>query len=138
MDNYDDIINLSRPKSMYPKQSISSRSSQFAPFAALTGYDDLVSETARLTSSKRYITDEVKSLLNDKLTYLYKTKTNTKVTITYFKKDFLKPGGEYLTITNSIKKIDTYKKCIILIDNTIILFNNIIDISSDIFNNLYE
>ena len=52
MDNYSDIINLSRPVSKRPRMSLKQRSAQFAPFAALTGYKGQVKETARLTNKK--------------------------------------------------------------------------------------
>ena len=60
MDNYSDIINLSRPVSKRPRMSLKQRSAQFAPFAALTGYKGQVKETARLTNKKIEINEELK------------------------------------------------------------------------------
>ena len=67
MDNYSDIINLSRPVSKRPRMSLEQRSAQFAPFAALTGYEGQVKETARLTNKKIEINEELKEILNLKI-----------------------------------------------------------------------
>ena len=70
MNNYDDIINLNRPISKHSHLSIESRASQFAPFAALVGYDEAVKETARLTDKRIEIDDGLKEMLNSKLNYI--------------------------------------------------------------------
>ena len=70
MNNYDDIINLNRPISKHSRLSIESRASQFAPFAALVGYDEAVKETARLTDKRLEIDDGLKEMLNSKLNYI--------------------------------------------------------------------
>ena len=131
MNRYDDIINLPHHTSKtHKRMSVESRAAQFAPFAALTGYEDAVKETARLTDEEIIIDDGLKEKLNDKLQYLLsKIKTEPKATFTYFIKDKNKNGGKYKTITNKIKKIDLYNQYIILIDNTKIPINNIINIT---------
>lgn len=40
--DYDDMIDLPRPISHYPRMSASARAAQFAPYAALVGYKDIV------------------------------------------------------------------------------------------------
>ena len=72
MNNYKDIINLTRPQSKHPHLRIDSRAAQFAPFAALTGYDNAVKETARLTKRKIELNDELKEIINNKLNYIEK------------------------------------------------------------------
>lgn len=72
MDNYSDIINLSRPVSKRPRMSLKQRSAQFAPFAALTGYKGQVKETARLTNKKIEINEELKEILNKKIQLIQK------------------------------------------------------------------
>ena len=117
MDDYSDIINLSRPVSKRPRMSLEQRSAQFAPFAALTGYEGQVKETARLTNKKIEINEELKEILDLKIQLIQeKIKEQPDVTITYFIPDDKKQGGKYKTVTNSVKKIDTYKNEIILID----------------------
>ena len=131
MDNYSDIINLSRPVSKRPRMSLEQRSAQFAPFAALTGYKGQVKETARLTNKKIEINEELKEILNKKIQLIQKKiKEQPQIEITYFIPDSKKDGGKYETVTNSVKKIDTYKGEIILIDGTTIAIDEIIDINS--------
>ena len=67
MENYNDIIHLSRPKSKHPRMSLYQRSAQFAPFAALTGYEEKVIETARLTEREIEIDDEIKKRIRRKI-----------------------------------------------------------------------
>ena len=110
MDNYSDIINLSRPVSKRPRMSLEQRSAQFAPFAALTGYEGQVKETARLTDKRIELNEELKEILDLKIQLIQeKIKEQPDVTITYFIPDDKKQGGKYKTVTNSVKKIDTYK-----------------------------
>ena len=136
MDDYSDIINLSRPVSKRPRMTLEQRSAQFAPFAALTGYEGQVKETARLTNKKIEINEELKEILDLKIQLIQeKIKEQPDVTITYFIPDDKKQGGKYKTVTNSVKKIDTYKNEIILIDGTTIAIDEIIDISSEIIKN---
>lgn len=136
MSRYDDIINLPHHVSKTHKpMSMESRASQFAPFAALSGYGDAVKETARLTDKEIIIDDGLKEMLNDKLQFLLgRIKSKPYATFTYFIKDKNKDGGKYKTISNKIKKIDLYNQYIILIDNTKIPINDIINIASEIFN----
>ncbi len=134
MDTYSDIINLSRPVSKRPRMSLEQRSAQFAPFAALTGYEGQVKETARLTNKKIEINEELKEILNQKIQLIQKKiKEQPQIEITYFIPDSKKEGGKYETVTNSVKKIDTYKGEIILIDGTTIAIDEIIDINSEIY-----
>ena len=130
MNNYDDIINMPHHISKTRKpMSLQNRSAQFAPFSALTTYDEKVREVARETSKKIELDDGIKLMLNDKLSFIKTNiKLRPKVTITYFVKDEKKSGGHYKTITSNVKIVDEVYKRIVLIDNTIISFDNIIDI----------
>lgn len=139
MNNYDDIINLKRPISNHSHLSIESRASQFSPFAALTGYDDEIKETSRITDKKIIIDDGLKAMLNDKLNYLNEhINENYNISITYFIKDTKKEGGKYLTKQGIIKRIDTVNEIIKFSDNITISMNDIINITGDIFNSLYD
>ena len=134
MNDYSDIINLSRPVSKRPRMSLEQRSAQFAPFAALIGYEGQVKETARLTDKRIELNEELKEILDLKIQLIQeKIKKQPDVTITYFIPDDKKQGGKYKTVTNSVKKIDTYKNEIILIDGTTIAIDEIIDISNEIY-----
>lgn len=130
MGKYNDIINLPHHVSTkHPRLSMEQRAAQFAPFAALTGYEDAVKEIARLTEDRIELDDEEKAVIDSKLREIQnKLQSNPKVTITYFIHDSKKSGGEYVTVIGNVKKIDEYKQCLILNDKRIIPINEIIDI----------
>ncbi len=79
------------------------RAAQFAPFAALTGYEDAVRETARLTDSKMELSDTQKEDLNRRLTEA--VTEDREVTVTYFVPDARKNGGSYIETTGRIIKV---------------------------------
>lgn len=135
-DNYEDIIYLPHyePKN-YPRMSSNNRASQFAPFSALTGYEEQVKETARLTNKRMEIDEGLKNVLNNKLQVIQMNiKSNPEITIVYFVPDKKKSGGTYISITGNVKKIDTIKELIIMRDNTKIPMNDILSIAGDILN----
>lgn len=131
-NKYDDIINLPHHISnKHPQMSLEARAAQFAPFAALTGYDDEVKETARLTNKRIELDDEAKSVLDSKIQMIMENiSAKPTISITYFIPDIKKDGGEYVTITGIIKKIDEYKQVIVLEDKTEIPINEIADIQT--------
>lgn len=135
MKDYCDIINLPHHVSKNrPQMSMRDRAAQFAPFAALTGYDDAVKETARQTNKKIELLDEQVAILNEKILLLNeKNKDNPEITITYFIPDKKKEGGAYITIKGIVKKIDEYNKLITMQDGRKIDMENIFDIQGDIF-----
>ena len=137
MNKYADIIHLSRPKSKHPSMSLNNRSFQFAPFSALTGYEEKVKETARITSSKIDLEEDAKIKLNDKLDWLKENITkNPEVTITYFVADKKKRGGSYQKVTGNIRRIDEVGKCLVFMDKTKVFLDDIIDIKSDVYYNI--
>ena len=137
MNKYDDIINLSRPISKHPKMTLYQRSAQFAPFSALTGYEGQVKETARLTDRRIELDEEIKLKLNLKIQIIQEMlHNNPEIEIKYYVPDKIKDGGKYETIKNKVKKIDNYNQAIIMQDDLKIDINEIIDIKSDIFNNI--
>lgn len=127
---YEDIINLEHPTSkVHQRMSKEARAAQFAPFAALTGHDEAVKETERLTEKKKYIDENFKSILDEKILIIQdKIKNQPLVSITYFVPDNKKDGGKYITMTDYIKKIDTYERVIVLKNKVKIKFQDIIDI----------
>ena len=134
MDNYSDIINLSRPVSKRPRMSLKQRSAQFAPFAALTGYKGQVKETSRLNNKKIEINEELKEILNKKIQLIQKKiKEQPQIEITYFIPDSKKDGGKYEIICNTIQKIDMYTNEFVMLDGTRININDIIDIQGNLF-----
>ena len=128
---YDDIINMPHKVSSSHKQmSLYNRAAQFAPFAALTGYEEAITETKRQTSKKIELTEEEKSIINNKLIEIENYFNSNKCfNIKYFVKDKLKDGGSYYEVTGCVKRIDTYNNLIILTNNIKIPINDIISIS---------
>lgn len=137
MNDYNDIINLSRPNSKRSRMSLEQRSAQFASFAALSGFEGQVKEKARLTSKRVEIDEEVKAILDMKLKVIKdRIKSNPEVEITYFIPDDKKEGGKYVTIKNTIIKLDYYNRKILTAEGTKISLDEIIDIQSEIFNEI--
>lgn len=131
MNKYDDIIDLPHHVSKTRKpMSLYNRAAQFAPFAALTGYDDAIAETARLTETKVELSDELKNDLNQKINFIKNNiKVHPEITIKYFVRDNKKSGGIYKSLTSIIKKVDDFNKCLIFADNTNVYFDDIISIT---------
>ena len=134
-DKYRDIINLPHHQSKRrPSMSMIDRAAQFSPFAALTGHNDAIIETARLTDRKIELDEGTKSVLNEKIQMIsdYLSEMPT-VTFTHFEPDIKKDGGAYLKTTGTVKKIDDFNKEIYLTDGTIILIEHIYEIESELF-----
>ena len=115
MKNYDDIKGFSRPQ--YPDlspMSIHDRAAQFAPFAALTGYDAAIDETARLTDKKLELSEEQQEYLNQQIQLLIeRISEKPTVEIIYFVPDERKSGGEYVTVTGDVRRVDDYNREIV-------------------------
>ncbi len=125
MDKYLDIIDIKHYEPRFHnRMTIENRSAIFAPFAALTGYEDCINESSRFVESKIDLSFDELELLNRKVID-YK---NKNIKITYFIKDKYKSGGIYITITDKIKKIDLITKEIILESREIIKIEDILDI----------
>lgn len=117
---------MDRPKSKYPKMSMSDRAAQFAPFAALTGHKEAVIEQGRITQEKRILSNEEKLEINEKIIELINLKS--KCRITYFEKDKTKSGGKYLNRVLSFKRIDELNKVLYFKENIQIQIEDIVDI----------
>lgn len=127
---YDDIIGLSRPVSKnHPPMSLLDRAAQFSPFAALTGHEEAIAETARLTQPEIELDESRKMVLNERLRELIQRPENvSEVSVTYFQRDRHKEGGAYLTVSGRIKKINEYEKLLLMEDGTKIPLEEIYDI----------
>lgn len=131
VNKYEDIID--RPHHVSPNKGqmpIGDRAAQFSPFAALTGYDDAVKETARLTEEWIELDENSKVILNRRLQELKAhIKEQPEIIVTYFLPDARKKGGSYLTITGKVKKINEYERLIIFTDGSFIPIDRIYDIT---------
>lgn len=129
-ENYEDIINLphhiSKKHRPMPREA---RAAQFAPFAALTGYESDVNEAARYTGKRRelgeYETERLNCRINEIRDGIH---GNTEVIITYFKPDEKKAGGEYLNIGGRVRKIDDYGRTLTLTSGALIPLDDISEI----------
>ena len=135
MEKYKDIINLPhKQSSKRPHMSLLDRAAQFAPFAALTGYDDAIKETGRLTDERIEMSEEKLSVLNARYQMLVDhLGEEPEVAITYFVPDIYKTGGSYITTTGVVKKLDTYERLITMVDGARILMDDVLTLEGDIF-----
>lgn len=139
-NKYDDIINLPHHVSTkHPRMSNLNRAAQFAPFAALSGHDAAVKETARLTNERLELDEYMKDILSNKLQLIADQLTEQpEVVITYFQPDQKKDGGAYVTAAGTVKKIDSYNRIVIMTDGTEIPIEEIINIEGHIFKSIYD
>jgi hypothetical protein len=133
---YDDVINLPHHVSTTrPHMTVIDRAAQFSPFAALTGHDVAIKETARLTDERVELDQYMKEVLSDRLQIIAdRIKEHPEIVITYFQPDAKKNGGTYVTATSTAKKIDEYERVVVMIDGTAIPIDEIISIDGQIFN----
>ena len=129
MNDYEDITNLPHHQSnTRPHMSLHARAAQFAPFAALTGYDDAVKEARRLTDGKPELDENQLTELDQMLTELTKRiSEHPEIIITYFEPDNKKDGGAYITFIGRLKKVDNYKRIFVFEDGREIQICNIIN-----------
>ncbi len=132
---YDDIIHLPRHVSAtHSHMALSDRAAQFSPFAALTGYDAAIKETARLTDKRIKLDEYIKEDLSDRLQIIAdRIKEHPEIAITYFQPDAKKNGGAYVTEISMVKKIDKYEQVVVMSDGTAIPIDEIISIEGQIF-----
>ena len=125
--HYDDIIDL--PRHVSPRRTRMSplgRAAQFAPFAALTGFEDEIDETARLTDRCPELTEEDFLRLNGQLCELMGClHEQPEVALTVFEPDEKKPGGAYRSVTGAVRRIDETGQTVILTDGRVIPFGKI-------------
>lgn len=135
---YEDIIHLPHPVSKTkPQMPLSDRAAQFSPFAALTGYDAAIRETARLTDKKLVLDEEACALLDRKQQYLCEIiAEKPEITITYFVPDERKDGGSYATVTGKLRRIDLCARRLILCDGRNIPLDDIAGLESDRFHDM--
>ena len=135
---YADIIDLPHhePKTRM-RMPRSNRAASFSPFAALSGYDDAVKETARLTEMQIEIGEDAKIALNERLRIAMEQMENHPViTVTYFVADSRKDGGAYVKHTGVIKKIDECERKVIFRDQTAIPIDSIYEMDGEIYKHL--
>lgn len=129
ISEYMDIIDLPRPKSKHPSMSLDKRAAQFAPFAALTGYEEEIDEVGRFTQDHIILDDQQKEILDQKIQMIFENEYwNKNIELICFIPDDKKAGGSYQRIEGKIKKVDGVEKVIVLTDKRKIQLSQIVDI----------
>ena len=112
MRNYEDIRNHERYQlKHHTPMSLESRAAQFAPFAALVGYDEEIGEAARSTDGREELSEDAIDALNQAFQILLEHEEERPlVTVTYFQPDAKKDGGRYMTYTGNFRFYDAEKR----------------------------
>ena len=124
MSGYEDIIHLPYPRKPQ-RMSNYDRAAQFSPFAALTGHEEAIAETARLTDTAIELGEDCISMLNEKLRCL---EPGQDLTVVYFRPDARKSGGAYVRHTGAFKRVENYRGVLVMTDGTAISMGQICDI----------
>lgn len=128
--SYEDIIDLPHPTSVrHPRMPRISRAAQFSPFAALTGHEEAITETARLTDQKMELTEEAKAELDQiQQMLLEHIAEQPEITVTWFQPDERKEGGAYVTTIGRLKRMDEVRRMLWLTNGDRIFLDDIIEI----------
>ncbi len=130
MRNYDDIIHLPHHVSeKHPPMSMHDRAAQFAPFSALTGYEEVIAETGRPTERPFELDEQEKAELDRRLHLLMeKQMEHPAVAITCFVPDERKSGGAYRTLTGRVERISAADRTIVLTNGDTIPLDRIVSL----------
>ena len=135
---YEDIVDLPHHISKkHPQPTMADRAARFAPFAAITGYEEMVLEEARVTDERIEMDESSKAALNEKLNMILEfIDEQSEVSITYFEPDKRKAGGAYVTVTGTVKRIDEYEHLVIMTDGKKINIDDIYNLQGELFYSL--
>ena len=130
---YKDMLDLPHHVSLvHPPMPMEDRAAQFSPFAALTGFGEVIRETERLTQERVELGEDARNILDEKLRALQgQIKSQPQVAVTYFQQDARKEGGAYCTVTGCIQKIDVYGGVVAMADGTKIPVNEIVELPKE-------
>lgn len=127
---YDDIINMPHhTSSKHPQMDLYDRAAQFSPFAALTGFESAIEETGRITDVRVELSEDEKAVLDLRFREIRKSLSGgdrVLVTLTYFQEDVLKEGGEYVTVTGRVKKINEDERRIVFEDGMSVWMDEVV------------
>ena len=126
---YDEMLDLPHHTSpRHPRMSLRDRAAQFAPFSALTGYDDVIDETARLTDGKIELSEDARALLDVKQRLLQRRiAERPRVTVVHFVADQRKTGGAYRSFTGNLIRMDETSREMVFADGTRIKTSDVIE-----------
>jgi len=128
--DYDDMLDMPHPTSeRHPRMSGAARAAQFAPFAALSGFEELVKEEARVTEERAILSEEEKLRISEIISEELATGRQRELSISYFVSDKYKKGGSYLTRVGTIAKVDELSRRLIMSDGTEIPIDDVYSVS---------
>ena len=135
---YEDIVNLPPHISKkHPQPTMLERAARFAPFAAITGYEEMVLEEARVTEERIELDEGTLAMLNEKLNIIHDSLDSEPVIqITYFEPDKKKSGGAYISVTGTVKRIDEYERIVIMSDGKKLRIDEIFGLEGKLFDSL--
>ena len=135
---YDDMIDMKNPTpTCRPRMSMVDRGAQFAPFAALTGHNEAIKETARLTDDYMEMGEDRLGELSAKIQLLIDNLSEqSEITVVYFIPDERKSGGSYAEKTGIVRIIDEYERKLVFYDGDKILIDRVTDFKGEIFSQL--
>lgn len=131
MEQYEDMLLMQRPTSTkHPRMSLYDRAAQFSPFAALTGHEEIIGETGRVTDEKVVLTEQKKEELDRILHVLMEQREETPlVQVTYFRPDDKKEGGCYLTATKRLVRVNRRERFLLFEDGLQISVDDIYELN---------
>lgn len=135
LHRYDHIMHLPNPEpTVRPRMAMEKRAAQFAPFAALTGYEESVAEEARLTEEKLELSEDMIDMIDARLAVIQQhIKEQPNIAVTYFIPDNKKAGGRYVTVSGNIRKLDGTGHRIIMTNGTSIPIDDVRFIKGSLF-----
>lgn len=126
---YRDIINIKNFEPKHPRMERYKRAAQFAPFSALTGYEESIYEAGRLVDKRPIISEDAKDMIDTKLSQIIgSSNRDFEIKVTFFKEDPFKQGGEIVSKKGKIRKIRMYEKEILFEDGTVVEIKDLLDI----------
>ena len=125
-----ELLEMERPVSArHAPMRRCDRAAQFAPFAALSGFDETVQEAGRLTQAQIELAENEREALNDALVRLAaRLPEQPEIRLTYFQPDAKKSGGIYRTILTRVRRLDANAQVLVLTDGTRIPFDALLSI----------
>lgn len=136
MGNYNDILSLPHPTSRkHPRMSALDRAAQFSPFAALTGYEEAIEETGRLTQQPVELWEDARLELDRRQQFLLENAPlSPEISVRYFRPDSRKEGGAYVTVRGRLKSVDPVGRLLKMQDGTQIPLDAVVELDSPLFN----
>lgn len=128
-DDYSDIIDREHPVSTkHPQMSLYDRAAQFSPFSALTGHEEAIAETGRLTEGFAEIDEDVREALDVKMRDILSSKEPQTIDLSYFVADTRKDGGAYVHHVGVLRRYDAYRRMLVFFDGCEVPTEDVVEV----------